>query len=239
MNADELSRLFDAERVVRPPIDGMERGLSRLLADVAEHAAPLPIATGSLKLGLSTVSKWMIGGFVLGLLGAGAASQIWSPSAAAPPSRHAISTFATASAAVPATGAPIALAVEPTKLAEVPVRGAARLAASAPASAADATTFDEELRLISAAKSELERGHASSASAWLGEHAQRFPNGVFALDREALEILVACSKQKQLVLAQAFVAKHPKSPMVARLLRACGQRGAAAPSAGDFSEMDK
>lgn len=243
MNADELSRLFDAERVVRPPIDGMERGLSRLLADVAEHAAPLPIAMGSLKLGLSTVSKWVISGFVLGLLGAGAASQIWSTSAAGAPSSY-LMTNATTSDAAQVTASPAALPVElAEKAAEIPVRGAARLAASAlpsaSAPAVDATTFDEELRLISAAKSELERGQASSAAAWLGEHAQRFPNGVFALDREALEILVSCSKRKQPGLAQAFVANHSNSPMVARLLRVCGQRDSAAPSASDFSEIVK
>jgi hypothetical protein len=237
-HGDELSRLLEAERAVRPPSDAMERGLSRLLTDVGQHVAPLPIASGSLRLGLSLVSKWLITGFVLGLGGAGVASQLWSTSSVAAPSTLPAGEIALVSVAIPASSEP------PPERAEtamdrpalvVPLRAAP--AASPAGSALDATTFDEELRLISAAKRELERGQAQAASGWLAEHAQRFANGVFALDREALSILVACSAERQPSLAEAFAARHPQSPMVARLLRAC--RGREAPSARDFSEVGK
>jgi hypothetical protein len=237
-NADELSRLFEAERAVQPPDEGMEQGLSRLLADVAQGAAPLPIATGSLKLGLSLVSKWLIVGFAVGLGGAGLASQIWSSSAAAAPSAtvRGITVSTSVASRVAEPGASVAL--PPTvKAAEESVRASGRpaAAASSVSPAHDATTFDEELRLISAAKREQERGRARAAEAWLLEHARRFPNGVFAVDREALHVLTACSTKKQPGLAEEFAARHATSPMVARLLRACG----APRSDGDFSEPTK
>jgi len=241
-NTDELSRLFEAERTVHPPNEGMEQGLSRLLADLAQGAAPLPIVTGSLKLGLSLVSRWVIVGFVVGLGGAGLATQIWGSSVAAAPSA-AVRGIAVSKAVASRAAEPGASPTLPPTVtaAEESVRVAGRpLAAAASASAAvDATTFDEELRLISAAKREQEHGRARAAEAWLLEHARRFPNGVFAVDREALHVLVECSTRKQPGLAQAFAASHVTSPMVARLLRACGAPEAPGRSEADFSEIGK
>jgi len=240
-NVDELSRLFDAERAIHPPAEGMERGLSRLLSDVARRAAPLPVATGSLKLGLSLVSKWLIVGFVVGLGGAGMASRIGTADAAAAPTAtlHAValptSVVAHAAPAASTAAASTRLVVNDS------VRVAARpsVTASAVVAPVNATTFDEELRLISAATREQERGRARSAEAWLLEHARRFPDGVFAADRDALLVLVACSTHKQPGLAQAFAANHSKSPMVARLLRACGAPDTRARSEASFSETEK
>lgn len=239
--ADELSRLFDAERAVHPPVEGMERGLSRLLADVAEGVAPLPIAIGAPKFGLSLVSKWLIVGFAVGLGGAGMASRIWTANAAAPAATSRSVTPSTSvalDAMVPSastTSPPTAAVTEDS----IRVSAARPLAAGSTAAApVDVATFDEELRLISAAKSELEKGRTRSAEARLLEHARRFPEGVFALDREALHVLVACSTQKQPGLARAFAARHAKSPMVARLLRACGVSEPVR-SEGEFLELNK
>jgi hypothetical protein len=91
----------------------------------------------------------------------------------------------------------------------------------APAPSERTTTFDAELQLISAAKSELDKGRPHLAAAWLSEHAERFPAGIFSLDREALRILVRCRQGKDPKLARAFAEQHPDSPMVDRLLRAC------------------
>lgn len=240
--ADELSRLFEAERAVHPPAQGMERGLSRLLADVAHGAAPLPIATGSLKLGLSLVSKWLIVGFVVGLGGAGLASRFSATTAAASPPAaiHGVPTAASVAvrAAAPQTSASSPAASAANAQAVTPV-GRAAAAASRLEPPADVATFDEELRLISAARREHERGRARSAEGWLLEHARRFPNGVFALDREALHVLVACGTKKQPALARAFARDYAKSPMVARLLRACGASEGPARSEADFSEIEK
>lgn len=243
--ADELSRLFEAERAVHPPAQSMERGLSRLLADVAMGAAPLPIATGSLKLGLSLVSKWLIVGFVVGLGGAGLSSRLLTTHAAAAPTAPTHGIAMPASPAVreavtdgSVTPPPAGTASERAVVSITPA-SAATPAGSAADAAADGTTFDEELRLISAAKREQAAGRARAADGWLLEHARRFPNGVFAVDREALHVLVACGTKKQPALAQAFAREHATSPMVARLVRACGGSERAAGAEADFSEIEK
>jgi len=236
--SNDLSRLFEAERAVRPPPQALEHGLSRLLSDVAQQVAPVSVGTGSLKLGWSFVSKWLVGGFVVGLAGAGAASQIGAPQklAAAPTQASVargtrVEASALAPTAPPALAAPPALTAPPASPVAAPpepqlhepaqARSERPAPSTAPASSDGATTFDAELRLISAAKRELDQGRPQLAAAWLSEHAARFPAGIFALDREAMRILVRCSQAKDPSLAQAFAEQHADSPMVGRLLRAC------------------
>jgi hypothetical protein len=243
MTTDDLARLFEAERAASPPRGGLEHGLDRLLTDVARGVAPLPVAATSLKLGLSLASKWLALGFVVGLSGAGAASQIWAPDAAAAPSTPA----KVVAAALPvATSAPAAApSAEPAVIA-VPEVAPVRNVRSVPSVPSPETEppnetarLGEELRLIAAAKRELELGKSSLSMAWLAEHAARFPNGVFASDREALRILVRCSEHKDPALAQGFATTHPSSPILERLQRACSPSAASAASAVDFPKVDK
>jgi hypothetical protein len=242
MTSDDLSRLFEAERAVRPPPQALEQGLSRLLTDVAQQVAPLSVATGSLKLGVSAVSKWLIGGFVVGLAGAGAASQIWAPQVVATASVPVASVAPGARVEAPPRAPAVApepppqATPEPEPMAASTTRGARPIPSTAPATSNSAGTFDAELQLITAAKGELDQGRPQLAAAWLSEHAERFPTGVFALDREALRILVRCAQLKDPALAQAFATRHPSSPMVERLLRACtrAEPAGAPSSAVDF-----
>jgi len=244
MTRDDLSRLFEAERAVQPPPRALEHGLSRLLTDVAQQVAPLPVATGSLKLGLSVASKWLIGGFLLGLTGAGAASQIWPREAAV---RHAVTSVGQAVRDRPASPAPAvtpALPVEaprePEPMPAVAARSDRSVPSAVPVPSDSAATFDAELRLITAAKSEFDQGRPELAAAWLSEHAERFPTGAFALDREAMRVLVRCSQGKDPILARTFARQHPSSPMLGRLLRACTPlEPAVSPSAVDFPKIDK
>ena len=78
-DSDYISRLLVAERAEAPPSGSTEVGLQRLLGTIATHAAPLPVAVGSLKLGLAVIAKWVGVGFVVGTLGAGAASYAAHP----------------------------------------------------------------------------------------------------------------------------------------------------------------
>jgi hypothetical protein len=243
MTSDDLSRLFEAERAVRPPPQALEQGLSRLLSDVAQQVAPLSVATGSLKLGTAAVSKWLIGGFVVGLAGAGAASQIGAPQVVATGSLSLATEAHAAHVEAPQRGPAQAPELppsatpepEPEPMTASTTRNQRPIPSAAPATSAGAGTFDAELELITAAKAELDKGRPQLAAAWLSEHAERFPTGVFALDREALRILVRCAESKNPAIAQAFAARHPSSPMVERLLRACTRADpAAAPSAVDF-----
>jgi hypothetical protein len=234
---DELTRLFDAERAARPPGGDMERGLGRLLGDVARGVAPLPVAATSLKFGLSLASKWLAVGFVVGIGGAGAASQIWAPNAAAAPSVRPQAVMQPLPvAAPPEPPAPSGAAATVTAPEAATVRAAGRTALSVPSAEppAAAAHLDEEMRLIASAKRELEAGKRQLASAWLTEHAARFPNGVFASEREALRILLRCGERRDPKLAERFVASHPSSPIAERLLRACSSAAAPSSSAVDF-----
>ena len=238
MTKEQLSRLFEAERAVQPPAHAMEQGASRLLTALAQQAAPLPIATGALKLGFSLVSKWLLVGFVVGVGGAGAASQVFAPEAVAalPQQRSSDALAARVEPAQKVADTPVT-PNQPSAEANppVPVRSDYPAPSAAALPEGGSPTFDAELRLITAAKNELDKGRPQLAAAWLAEHAQRFPSGVFALERDAIRILVRCRERQDPSDARAFAEQHPGSPMVERLLRACTpQQPSAAPSAVDF-----
>jgi len=76
--------------------------------------------------------------------------------------------------------------------------------------------------LISFAKGELDARRPDRARAWLNEHAERFPHGVFVVEREALLALSSCEQEPRNVsLAERFALQHPNSPLLERLARAC------------------
>ena len=222
-NEEELKSLFQAERAVRPPPQAVEHGLRRLSLDLAGQVAPPPIGMGPLKLGVSAIPKWLASGFVLGLLGASAALPPFAPSSPAGP--HA--PPAQPSAAPPAPQpAPVSPQTEPEVAQVLPKRdapsGALPTLGAPAASSAPSASFDAELKLISFAKSELDARRPARAHAWLSEHAQRFPHGVFAVEREALFALSACQQlPPNVALAERFAQQHPNSPLSARLEHSC------------------
>ncbi len=239
-----ISRLLMAERAEAPPGASTEAGLQRLLGTMASHAAPLPVAVGSLKLGLAAIAKWVGVGFAVGTLGAGVASyasqpannsSALAPSVAMVPPAPSISVPAVVDAP-PVTTASAAADALPN---DAKRTGSASAAAAAPSVT---STFDEELRLITAAKHELDAGRGHLARVWLDEHRQRFPRGVFSLEREGLLVLASCSAAPNASLARQFADHHPDSPMLNQLLRRCGAEGARSapvPASGDFLESDK
>jgi hypothetical protein len=222
----DLNELFRAERAVRPAATAVDQGWQRLAVDLAANVAPAPVATGALKLGSALIPKWLFLGFAVGMAGVGAA-------AAFDKAKH--QTVSTQPRVVPATlsvrqgptlATPTQVApVTPSSQPSAPaVRSATpSLSATPVTSAPSATTFDAELKLISFAKGELDARRFRQARAWLAEHAERFPNGVFAVEREAMGVLADCEQgPKNEALARAFAARHPGSPVSERLERACG-----------------
>lgn len=222
MNTEELTRLFQAERAVRPPPQALDRGLARFLTELGQHAGPLSVVGGVSKLGWSMASKWIAVGFAAGLAGAGAAAQAFGPEPTAAPTAPPWTSSPAIASAAPVSDVDVAQA-ETEMVTEQPVRSEGRGASPV----TSAATFDAELQLIVAAKRELDRGQPRLASAWLDDHAQRFPSGVFAMDREALRVLVDCGSRPNPTLAREFAARHPGSAMLERLLRACGPSDAA------------
>jgi len=86
------------------------------------------------------------------------------------------------------------------------------------------TGFDAELVLIKRAKAEFDRGRDDLARGWLREHAQRFPTGVFAAERDGLLVLSTCRANPTAgqAVAQAFLQRYPQSPLATRIRRSCG-----------------
>ena len=234
--SDDLSVLFQAERAARPPSSAVQHGWTRLAADLAANVAPLPVAVGPLKLGLWLVPKWILAGFALGLVGAGAALPLLAPRALSSASRAAVHVATSKSVAL--SPAPVVERehepASPTATQEQGVAPVLARPASSPsvlASSASSATFDAELKLISAAKADLDAHRPTHALAWLAEHAARFPNGVFVTERDALNVLARCEQgPPDAVLAKRFAEQHPSSPLVIRLMKACR---AATPSAPD------
>jgi len=209
------------------------------------------VAAGPLKFGAWLVPHWILAGFALGVTGAAVAPAL-VPSAArvasTAPARSAQRVAATSAPAPAAPPATVGLASSAAALSAAP--RAAELSAppappSAAASSATPATFDGELKLISLAKQALDEQHPAQALAWLEDHAQQFPNGVFAIERDALKVLARCEQgPKNESLAHACAAFHPGSPLIARLDRACANAAATsaptAPVTGssvDFSRL--
>ncbi len=242
-SADHVARLLAAERAEGPPPGVAELGRARLFTSLAAEAAQVTAAASAAKLGWTVVAKWIGAGFAVGIAGAGVA---------------AVGTGSPAEAPLPVASTAQVVQVAPTRAEEAPraVEGAsgssavpdsqnipARPEVAPPPVAAipsTSTTFDEELRLLTAAKRDLDGGRPHLARVWLLEHRGRFPKGVFSVEREGLLVLAQCGEHARPALAREFATRYPRSPMIGQLLRRCGaQESAGAPPQVDFPEGDK
>lgn len=118
-----------------------------------------------------------------------------------------------------------ALAAAPDASETAAASASVKAFADVPASqSASAPSFDAELVLIRRAKAEFDAGRDHLARVWLTEHAQRFPRGVFAAEREGLTVLSICrsSPAAGQGSALAFLQRYPQSPLAARVRHTCG-----------------
>lgn len=178
---EELSRLLAAERAEAPSLADTTRGWQNVQSALQANTPALAIAHGPLKLGLSLASKSLLGSgllaFTVTTAGLGLHQVMSQPEHAAPApqpmltSAEAPSTLALA----PPPPLPIATASEAPALLEPPTP-----------SARQPSTLPQELRLIKAAKQELDAGRPHLARVWLDEHSVRYPNGLLQREREAL-----------------------------------------------------
>ena len=214
----EVQALLRAEQAVRPALAAVEQGWQRLALDLAANVAPAPapVATGAIKLSAWLVPKWIVLGFAVGVAGIGASSQMFTAPAA--PLRAPTVSVVPASP----TRAPTALSTAPAIAPSFAPAARALPSAAKAESALAPANFDAELELISLAKSELDAHRPDRASAALREHAARFPSGVFAAERDALQALADCQRgPKSDAVARAFAARHPGSPLLDRVSRGC------------------
>lgn len=80
-----------------------------------------------------------------------------------------------------------------------------------------------ERELIAAAWRALARGSASQARAHAEAHAKRFPAGMLAPERAAVDAIATCREagSPRPALAEAFERAHPRSPLASRVREAC------------------
>jgi hypothetical protein len=184
-NDARLSKLFAVERAEERAQSAVDQGYQTLQRALEANVPALPIAHGPLKVGLSLASKAMVGSGLIafavttGALGIHAALQ--------EPAVVVAKAAVTARASVaPPVGVPAASLVAQ----ELPVREVAPESTSAPvrgsAPPVASSTFAEELRLMKAAKLELDAGRGLLAKVLLDQHEQRYPQGVFRAERERL-----------------------------------------------------
>jgi hypothetical protein len=122
-----------------------------------------------------------------------------APRARLAPSRPAVSPAITAPAAAP-----------------VPA------AAAAPSSA----TSGEEAALAFAIDAALRAGDSAGALRLASDHQRRFPRGVLTEEREGARVVAQCmSGARSPAAAASFLSAHPRSPMRARIVAACGTEG--------------
>lgn len=137
--------------------------------------------------------------------------------------------------AAPAPEAPAVLAEPQLPVVEAPVINAAKLAApkpvlrpkvSEPAPATDELppSMHTEIQLLSFAQGALRERDYDRALSLLADHATRFPNGVLALERDAVRAITLCSAGSVASgrgAAEALAARIAGTPLAARLERAC------------------
>lgn len=97
--------------------------------------------------------------------------------------------------------------------------------ASAARSRAEPDTLDEESLLIAAAEAQLRAGHASAALALYERHLATFPRGTLRAESNAGRIASLCKLGREAegrAELERFASRHPRSPSLPRLRRACG-----------------
>lgn len=177
-DTDELSRLLAAERAEAPSVADTTRRWQDFQSALHANTPALAIAHGPLKFGLSLASKSLVGSgllaFAVTTTGLGLHQVMTRPaeSAARAPQP-----------ALTSTAAPSAL---PPLLPPPPPSGLPAQSQPPTPSSREPSTLPQELRLIKAAKQELDAGRPHFAQVWLDEHAARYPNGLLRREREAL-----------------------------------------------------
>jgi hypothetical protein len=82
----------------------------------------------------------------------------------------------------------------------------------------------EEALLVGEIDDALRSGDGGGALRLAAEHERRFPRGVLTQEREGARVVARCMNgAKGSSGAEAFLAAHPKSPMRARIVAACGK----------------
>jgi hypothetical protein len=201
-----------------PSAEQLDAVLDRVLA-----AGPAPAAPAVTKLTL------LKGGLAVAAVGAVAIPLIGSSDAPEPRVLEPAPVVAQEPTVDDAIGRPEAIPEEEPAVEEKP---AVKQADPAPERSVPATKaasprksgVAEEVALMGRIRRAIQAEDSDRALRLLRQHARRFPNGVFADEREVslAEALCAAGKiDKGREVANGFVAKNPQSSLAARARRAC------------------
>jgi hypothetical protein len=254
-HGDDLASLVEQERQVRLPREDFERYRRRLQGSVHLGRKAMPLAATELTLGLASwTAKAAAGLAAVGLVSA--ASAVAWVSQREPRPTEPTSTESTARSPAPHSSqsglerranegnqAAHAAFVEANPVREEPATRShpgptlpAKVAAPSGPSREEGRPgrFSDEVQLIRSAKLALDRGEPTLARQWLDQHGRRFPDGVFAAERDALRVVIDCSEDASTAgrrAAQRFLSTYPGSIHRDRIVRACGLRPSGAPDA--------
>jgi hypothetical protein len=237
IQSHRLAELVELERQTEQQPERAEQGWQRLQASLAAGAPTTVEVEKSLTLPRTGLVLKLT---LLGGLGAlGIVVGVWVHSRQVPSSRieaaalSSQSPTATRRGSIDGTGSESGQPLITAARHDGPLvplvpssRAAPGLAASLRATtpADTASSFDKELAVIKAAKTELDQGHLTQTLSLVNQHAQLYPKGVFAGEREALRVLATCQNaapDTRQRLADAFLANHRTSPYVDRVRRVC------------------
>lgn len=247
----EEKAIFGALRAAdEPTAQDRARVRARVVATIAATSAASIAAVsatstaGTAATATKTVASagWYVGGWKIGaaavLLGLAGTAGYYAtvhraspadapiPAANAAPIVAPLPTGAATATSIgetmPASTTTTEVAAPPTEARAVP--SIARSAAPAKPRGAAGDDLEAEVALLATAQRGLARHAPSDALAALDEHAKSFPHGALAVEREGLRAVGSCEAKRGdgKARAEKFVARHPTSPLVARVKAACG-----------------
>lgn len=244
-DADDVgAHLLQVARGERAPRAARERALSRvsaaaagaLVVTSAKATLAVPAVAGSAGL---LGAKWLVIGLAAALIGLGTADRVVDalsrPETVAVrgvPSALPLTALPMLASATPEVAPPpvepVSSSVAPGSASPRPVRAVPEPAVSASPSlapsraafeSASAAQLTREVAALRRARAALAQGKIALALEQLAAYQREFPNGVLGIEEAALraEIAFVRGDDDAPRLAQAFLDRHPTSPLAARL----------------------
>lgn len=182
------------------------------------------VGAGATRAGLFKSGAWVAGAKVgAALLALGSIAALAAVRRTEAPPAAPTAAAGTHAAAEPPTPAPALPSQPSAELGHDPGEAARVVRVRAAPREAQADTLDVELKLMQRVREALAAGDPRAAGLLLQQHRARFARPLLSEEREGFGAIVACMEQRRdaQAAARAFVARHPRSLLRERVLRAC------------------
>jgi hypothetical protein len=235
--SDESRALIESEgpldEATPAEIEAMHLRVVALLAGAPAPApSPSPDPTPLLGKAAAATSLKVVGSAIAAAVGSSALlfalSQPASEPSTAPSAPPPVMAAPQPPVAAPALTPSADIALEPA-----PAVSAAPVAAplpranksAAPAPSAAPSSASEEALLVATAEAQLRSGHAAAALALYEQHLREYPKGALRHESQSGRIVALCGVGRGAEARaeiERFAARHPSSPSLLRMQRACG-----------------